>query len=521
MRFFRHRALLFLLCVAPAVAARQGGKTDDGTPPYFNAKMRQMLIEGSYKILPATPIEVGRERQLLMDRFIVDDAWGCRRTVHQPDKYEKNPLLSSENAAEQSMADGGIVRFDALRGTFTLWSRQWFKARKKYRHNIVQVLYESPDGVRWTAPALGLYASDGVPPNAINAADGTIYGAPSVVEVPARLASRGKYAMLYGGALEKPAPGQHHGMFTRIAWSSDGIRWRDQPENPVIQGRTDTFNNMVYNPERDVFMMYRRPSVNANQIRRIAYSESKDLVAWTQPEVIVLPDEIDPSMVYGMPVTRYQGVYLGFLQMFYTGEDAADPVMAAKDLKIDIQLLWSRDGIRWERHPARPIFLPTGSPEGYDWGMVFVMQGLPERDGKVHVYYNADNAFHIGAQVAKGRTGQLCLATLRRDGFVSLDAPKEGYMLTRPLRAAGSKLHVNARVAPGGFVKIAVRRGDGVRDGDWIEGWNFAEGPVYRGDSIDAVLEWKGRSDFAALGGQAIRLHFWMKSAELYSFWFE
>ena len=114
-----------------------------------------------------------------------------------------------------------------------------------------------------------------------------------------------------------------------------------------------------------------------------------------------------------------------------------------------------------------------------------------------------------------------CLATLRMDGFVSLDAPDEGYMLTKPLFCPGGKLHINARTKPGGFIKVAARRGDGVNDEDWPGGWYFEDGPFFSGDSTGTALEWKAKADFASLKGESIRLHFWMNQAELYSFWFE
>jgi hypothetical protein len=191
-----------------------------------------------------------------------------------------------------------------------------------------------------------------------------------------------------------------------------------------------------------------------------------------------------------------------------------------KSQQIDIQLAWSRDGIHWQRHPERPIFLPTGVPDSYDWGMVFVVQGLPEKDGRVLVYYRGDEAFHTNASGQNGKIGHLCLASLRQDGFVSLDAPTEGYMLTKPLRCPGGKLYINAKTAGTGFVRVAARRGDGVNDGDWIEGWSFDDGPAFTGDSTDATLIWKSGKSFDSLKGDAIRLHFWMQKAELYSFWF-
>ena len=192
-----------------------------------------------------------------------------------------------------------------------------------------------------------------------------------------------------------------------------------------------------------------------------------------------------------------------------------------KAYQIDLQLARSRDGIAWQRHPERPVFLETGVPGSYDWGMVFAIQGLVDRGDRTYLYYTGDAAFHLSKDVKEGKIGQLCLATLRRDGFVSLNAPDEGYMLTKPLRCPGGRLHVNARMQPGGALRVAVRRADGDRDGDWVAGWGFDEGPVLRGDAVDAGLTWKGQESFGPLAGKSVRLHFWLQKAELYSFWFE
>ena len=120
-----------------------------------------------------------------------------------------------------------------------------------------------------------------------------------------------------------------------------------------MRGRSDTPNNIVYNPERDVFMMYRRATVNAHEIRRIAYSESKDLVTWTQPQVIVDPDELDAPMLYGMTVTRYQGVYLGFLQMFYAANAGYTGPRLYRDGNVEQGIPHRRPArVEPRRHPA-------------------------------------------------------------------------------------------------------------------------------------------------------------------------
>ena len=96
-------------CLSQSV---ESAKTDEPEPkpPYFNFEARQMLIEGSYDVLPSTPVIVAHTRQLLMDDHVVDDAWGCRRTVHQPEKHSDNPLLSSEDPTGRIYPDRSPAR---------------------------------------------------------------------------------------------------------------------------------------------------------------------------------------------------------------------------------------------------------------------------------------------------------------------------------------------------------------------------------------------------------------------------
>ena len=55
-----------------------------------------------------------------------------------------------------------------------------------------------------------------------------------------------------------------------------------------------------------------------------------------------------------------------------------------------------------------------------------------------------------------GRSGPICLAKLRLDGFVSVDAGEEmGALVTQPFRCDGGSLQINAQ-ARGGSVAVAV-----------------------------------------------------------------
>ena len=512
----------------------------------------QFNLEGSYDILPVEPVKVGTQRQLLVDQHIISDWWNCRRTVHQPEKHPANPLIEPQKPCEGSGPQGGTVLYDEERGCFRYWGctsdeTRVSKERGKDEFFLRTVYYESTDGVHWTSPNLGIVEFDGSRDNnLVLGGDGSLHGAVSVVRLPEGRLERGRYAMMSSRARAgrwRWDVGEPHTMAQYIAFSDDGLHWTDQAENPVFRGRSDTQNNIIYHPGRDVFLHYRRATVNGHECRRMAFSESKDLISWTQPQNILLPDELDPPMHYGMPVSVYQGLCLGFLQNFYFDEEQE----LEKELKIDIQLAWSRDGRIWERHPERPVFLPTGRTGTYDWGMVLLSQGIVERGDRLYLYYTGHERIHpIVSELIKGaypgalsspregwetwtagvrRIGSephhFCLATLRRDGFVSVDASGEGYLLTVPLECPGGRLHINARTGKNGFVRVALRRGDGVRDGEWLEDWSYDEGTIFVGDSVDHRVDWRERDSLDRLKGTSIRLHFWMQEAELYSFWFE
>ena len=491
-------------------------------------------LRHSRDIIPGEPVHVGRERQLLMDRHVVDDLNGCHRTVHQPVKHPANPVVKGEMPYEDAgpYSFGTILR-DPQTRAFRLWAPVGDKTMRKQQGKVLGTkrahYYESEDGLAWTRPELGVCEYDGSTANNIFL-DKYLIDNLSVVPLPQRMHKRGRFAVLYcanrtSGQLEDPDT--FHGNCHHVAFSDDGIHWTDVEENPVLCGRSDTNNCVVYNPDRDVFMMYRRATVNAGEVRRIAYCESADLLSWTQPINLFGHDELDPTYLYGMAVSRYCGVYLGMLLCLHVHLDWENQTLpGGKDFTMDTELTWSRDGANWQRHSLRPTFIPT-SPQregACDWGMAQGMANIMETDDEVRIYYGGRAYLHSPGPHAPDdpfRSG-ICLATLRRDGFVSIDpGPQGGYMLTRPLACPGGRLRINARTERDGFVRVAVREGSGVRDGEWPDAWRFEKSVPFSGDSLDHAMTWESGQSLASFPSDVIRLQFWMEKAELYSFRFE
>ncbi|MEW6753852.1 MAG: hypothetical protein AB1505_23155 [Candidatus Latescibacterota bacterium] len=472
-------------------------------------------------LVPAPPRAVPRgERQLLMSHQIVEDWYDCRRTVHAVEKDPANPLLAAREPWEEPGPTGnGSVLFDEGLGRFRLWTQIWPETVPGKERIFRGVYYESADGLHWERPALRQMEYGGSRDNNLLDLGPFLPATLNVFRLPPAHRHLGRFGMVMAGQRLQPLSADDHRMEQFLCFSEDGYTWRP-PEDNFFRGRCDCSQSIVWNPERQVFMYYRRATVNACEVRRIAYTESPDLRTWTQPRVVIGPDELDTIYLYGMPVSRYQSMYLGLLQNLYAHADH-DHVKPAKSHEVEVQLAWSVDGIAWERHPERPVFIPTGPLRAGvpDWGMVFALNEIVDVGDRAWVYYSGCEGLHTS--VVPGRRRNLCLGAVRRDGFVSLDAPREGWVLTAPLRCPGGRLHINACTQAGGAVQVAVREAEGVRDGEWPPEWSLDRAVPFTGDAVDHPVAWQGQQDLSAWAGRSMRLEFRLLRASLYSFWFE
>jgi hypothetical protein len=113
---------------------------------------------------------------------------------------------------------------------------------------------------------------------------------------------------------------------------------------------------------------------------------------------------------------------------------------------------------------------------------------------------------------AGGSTG---LATLRRDGFASMDAGAEpGVLTTRAVITGGTHLFVNAN-AGDGELKVAVLGQDGVV----LSKFEHNNCHAIRSDKTCQRVSWKGEEDLARLKERPVVFRFHLTNASLFSFW--
>ena len=108
------------------------------------------------------------------------------------------------------------------------------------------------------------------------------------------------------------------------------------------------------------------------------------------------------------------------------------------------------------------------------------------------------------------------LATLRRDGYVSLDAGEQtGHLVTLPVRFQGEKLSVNMATTKG---SLRVELQDAA--GKAIPGFTVADCKPLSADSVEQSVRWRNQDMIAPLAGKTVRLRFELTHSSLYAFRF-
>jgi hypothetical protein len=436
---------------------------------------------------------------LFVDDYAVAGKTGVVRTYHPFQKYAGNPVMVADRAWEGANI---YVYGTALPNESGPGYRMWYHCL-----NLGVATYAlyatSADGIHWTKPVLGDVSYNGSTDNNILIPSGCF---PSVMHTPWDAAIQRTYKMIYYGG------GRFYG-----AWSADAIHWTDSPNNPVIPPVSDV-GNYIWDPHTRQYVGYPKVGATVNNLARraVGYTATADFESWPSASLILAPDAVDDRWVpagtvqrthfYGLCGFAYESMYLGFLWIF-----RATDVDGYYDGPIYVEIVSSHDGIHWTREEGdRPPILPDGPAGSWDYGMVFTTTQPMVEGGTIRLYYGGFNDLHAQAKNWHGAIG---LATLRKDGFASLDAgATPGTITTQKIDHASGPLRVNFS-APSSSVKVEVLD----ESGTVLPGYSQAECNVLAGDSVDQVVTWTGHAELPA-GVAPVRLRFILQNASVYSF---
>ncbi|MCP4642179.1 MAG: exo-alpha-sialidase, partial [bacterium] len=374
-------------------------------------------------------------------------------TLHSPERHKDNPILVGDNPYTD--LDKATAPFSVEHDVPTAAFRMWYTPHSRTGLGYHMGIGTSADGITWDYPDLGVIEFQGNKHNNL-VVQHVIGGV--VLRDPNPKSPDERYKSVFYRHEPKPVG-------FSVAFSPDGVRWGplewiaelDDSGDKTGTGASDIVN-AFYDADREefvaLFKMWSLPGEYSVPVKRgvpapaccrriIGMSRSKDFRTWSKARPIVRADEHDPPTLefYGIPsIVKRGGLYIGFMPCLI---DDAPP-----DGVGWTELIVSRDGDHW--HRIRRPFLQRAMKEekAPDHAIAWITEVVAagERD---HVYYTGlEYGYKIGA-----RSG--CLAFLRKNGFVSVDAGAEpGKVITKALRlpAGNCGLTVNAN-AEGGEIR--------------------------------------------------------------------
>ena len=463
-------------------------------------------------------------RQLFFDDVQIRHSSGLQRILHQPKKHTGNPVIRHHQKPWQhfrAQLYGTVLYFPEQR-LFKMWylagprfpDEEPVRINGRLRLPNLQLLAyaESRDGLNWELPELGLVDFNGSRRNNICRFSRENAEGVAVVHDPQDPDPQRRYKAFYWEhstrGLQNIEPlVSINGM--SVSFSADGKRWSDHPGNPVIDLASDTGHQALWDAQLKKYVAFGRFGAGG---RRLTRSQSDDFITWSPPKLVFSADAADGrgTQCYGMGITRYEGVYVGLPWMFHEGTTN----------RIDVQLAASRDGVNWQRVADRGVFIPNGPRGSWDGGCIFTAaQPLQVVGDQIFVFYSALMLDHEEQRPSRQqRSGygesSIGVATLRRDGFVSLRAGSQsGSLITEPfLWKADRKLHLNVDARQGQIQVAALDE-----QGKPLDGWKTSRRIV--GDHTDVVVRWPEKREQGP--GRMISLQLTLQQADLYAYWLD
>ena len=480
------------------------------------------------------------QRQLFLDDDGIAQVEHLTRTMHQPAK--KGAVIRPNlDRGESVLQTRSAPAWDPEAGVFKLWMiTSGIHSGTTYA--------ESEDGLHWHKPALRQREVNGSLENNVVTLDPKL-------EWPANAMEN----VLYDP--DDPDPSRRFKGFAHCSdrepiVSPDGIHWRKLDVPPIPSADE---SNMSYDPLGRVFLATVKH--DGPHGRSVHLSTSTDFEHWTTPELIFHADDLDQMLgrvniarrladsafqrpafnipttynvdVYNMGLFRYEGVYVGLPSMYHkTGQVPGDwSGFAEWDISPEeletyrrngdwcgfhhVQLICSRDLHNWLRLGDRQPFLDL-SPLGagaYDLSCIIGPSFPAVRDDELWFYYTGSKKYGGPGprREIERDQGAICLAVLRRDGFISLDAGElPGILRTRAFMLPGTRLYVNVD-APNGTLSV-----EALDDAGTV----LAASAPLTGDLPSGEVAW-AQGHAARLRSQPIRLRFTLCNGNMYSYWIE
>ncbi|MCH2115702.1 MAG: hypothetical protein MK171_12425 [Pirellulales bacterium] len=239
----------------------------------------------------------------------------------------------------------------------------------------------------------------------------------------------------------------------------------------------------------------------ASFLRTIAWRTSDDGIAWSDPKIVIWPDEKDPwdLQFYMMPVNDYAGWRIALLGHYRTEAGQQDSF---------IELAFSRDSHQWSR-PLRGVWFHGAHPE--DAGGIYPSgEGLVDMGDHWQLYYCGGNSTHDVFDIDGATAHTIMAVKIPKNRLLGVAADKVvGEFITEPIFLSEDEIKIDANVR--GWLRAELCDIFGRK----IEGYHLMDSDPVSGDCQDHVLRWKGK-DSSAYRYKPVRVRFEFTEGEVY-----
>ena len=456
-------------------------------------------------------INIGSNRELFVDHYLIESLDNTRLILHHP--HDEGTVLKFDQPWEGPFC--GYCTIIKDHDKYRLYYRGLPKAGRDGSSREVTCYAESPDGIHFAKPKLNLFTVNGSSTNNIILADAAPvnHNFSPFLDARPNVPQSERFKAL-GGT----------GKSGLIAYfSADGINWKRLRKEPVFtKGIFDSQNVSFWSATEQCYLCYFRTWTKTNYggFRTISRTTSKDFVNWSEPAKMTFGDTPLEHLYTNQthPYFRAPHIYLAVAARFLPGRQVLNEKQA-RQLKVnpnyfkdcsDAVLMTSRGDNLYDRTFMEAFIRPGiglqnwGSRSNYP--ALNVVQTGPE-EMSVYVQHNYAQP-----------TAHLRRYSLRLDGFASVYAPyKTGSMTTKPFIFKGKKLLLNFSTSAPGYIKVEIRDAQGKS----LPGYSLSDADELIGNYIEHPASWNLQTDVSKLSNKPIRLHFFMKDANLYSIQFK
>ena len=459
-------------------------------------------------------VPIGSNLQLFVDDYVVESLDGVTLELQSPRFAER--VFEFDQPWEGNLS-GYVTVFkddDRYRMYYHGSSMALYVNRKLLEpgeemipdHPEFTCYAESPDGITWSRPSLGLYDFDGSKDNNIIFTEASItHNLTPFKDLRPGVPPEERYKALAGGPLV-------------ALRSADGIRWEKMQEKPVISdGAFDSQNVAFWDSARRRYVAVYRDFHHG--LRSIKCATSSDFLEWTPGRWGDFGDAPTEHLYTNAttPYFRAPEVLLAFpkrfvpwrrLEPYYPHQGVSDAVFMS-----------SRDGVNWDRRFMEAFVRPGREERNWIHRTNMIAKGLvPTGEGEMSLYISQHYTYP---------SAHLKRLVLRTDGLVSARADYAGgELITRPVTFQGGELLLNFATSAVGSIRVEIQD----LHGNPLPGFSLDDSLPLFGDRLEHPVRWQrpahadswtDSGPLVMLGGKAVRLRFVMRDADLYSFRFQ